>query len=398
MMKTSAALPCRLVGAACLVLTTFLLAGRAMANVGPPSWGGQLVAEPTGLENVLITRETLAIDLRPLAQGEPAHVEAVYQLDNHGSQRKLDLVFASGSALVTDFQVWLADQSVPSTPAEPGSLPESWQPPKQTPGIQDDRGINYLAYGKRQVTPLGFSVVLAPGPQALKVRYRAEAAKHHYGRPTVYWQFAYVLAPVRMGWLRRPGRHYSPARKLARRMYPRPAARRRRPPCKFLGTACRCHCLDGPGARKQGLSGAGLWKSGCPGPGGCGRSDPVLVGRLVKGPSSAGAWPRALVLAGAWGVTIFAAGFFAVEGPSLALPAFQENTYGYGAAFAMLGVILLSILALPVGFGICLITADIVARRAASKTGRAQQPRGSSEEGPIGEATGRDDDPVSGRR
>ena len=39
------------------------------ANIGPGSWGGQLVVEPTGLETVEILHETLAIDLRPLAGG-----------------------------------------------------------------------------------------------------------------------------------------------------------------------------------------------------------------------------------------------------------------------------------------------------------------------------------------
>jgi len=169
----------------------------ARANVGPPSSGGQVVAEPVGIKDVEITRESLTIDLRPLATNGLAQVEAVYQLHNHGAEKKLDLLFASGSAVVADFQVWLGDQPVASAPAKGKSLPASWRAPRETPGIRDAQGLDYLEFDSRGVTPVAFAIAIPSGPNVLTVRYAAEAATHFFGEPMVYRQFAYVLAPAR---------------------------------------------------------------------------------------------------------------------------------------------------------------------------------------------------------
>ena len=175
-----------------------LFSWPVLANVGPPWRSGQIVAEPTGLKDVAITGETLSIDLRPLESGKPALVEAIYRLDNRGPQRQLELVFASGSRLVTDFQVWLGDQAVESKPAGQLDLPKSWKPPRQTPGIHDANGIDFLL-GRWQnyATPLAFTIVLPPGPHVLKVRYQAKVTSYQTNSPALYWQFAYILAPAR---------------------------------------------------------------------------------------------------------------------------------------------------------------------------------------------------------
>src|SRR6516162_764034 len=96
------------------VALALLLPAMARANMGPPMSGGQIVAEPVGIKDVAITRETLVIDLQPLAKDGLTHVEAIYHLDNHGEEKKLDLLFASGSRGTTNFHVWLDDQSVSS--------------------------------------------------------------------------------------------------------------------------------------------------------------------------------------------------------------------------------------------------------------------------------------------
>ena len=95
-----------------LVLLHFIILGESRANVGPPASGGQIVAEPIGIKDIAIAHETLTIDLRPLGTNGRARVEAVYQLQNRGAEKKLDLLFASGSADVSDFYVWLDDQPV----------------------------------------------------------------------------------------------------------------------------------------------------------------------------------------------------------------------------------------------------------------------------------------------
>lgn len=196
--------------AAVVIAVTVIAAGAARANVGPPAYGGQLVREPTGLEHVTITRETLTVDLRPLADAGPSdalpavRVEAVYRLDNAGPERALDLRFAAGSD-ARQFEVRLDDQVVPSGPAADGEKgPPSWGPPATTPGI-DGGTLDYLHYGRTPTTLRAFRVTLPPGRHTLAARYDAEVARHHTGRPTVSWQLAYVLrrpapGPGSAGW------------------------------------------------------------------------------------------------------------------------------------------------------------------------------------------------------
>ena len=114
---------------------------------------------------------------------------------DHSSWRAI--VQHPGAAGVYEFQVWIDDLAVASAPAEGTEIPASWQAPKYTPGIQGGQDVDYLSYSRTGVTPLAFTVVIPPGPRTLKVRYSAEAATHLNGRPTVYRQFAYVLAPAR---------------------------------------------------------------------------------------------------------------------------------------------------------------------------------------------------------
>ena len=44
------------------------------ANAGPSSTSARVVAEPVGITDVRIARETLLIDLRPLVTGDAARV------------------------------------------------------------------------------------------------------------------------------------------------------------------------------------------------------------------------------------------------------------------------------------------------------------------------------------
>jgi hypothetical protein len=172
--------------------------GSAGANVGPPSWGGQVAGEPLGIRDIRIDRETLVIDLRPVATSEPARVEATYYLHNAGPSQALELLFASGSDSVEGFEVAFNGQSVPVSPADPRELPPSWKPPRETPGL-DDRKLEYSP-GVRShgpISPVQFALTIPPGEHTLRVRYRAEMGTNYLGFPTVYRQFAYVLAPAR---------------------------------------------------------------------------------------------------------------------------------------------------------------------------------------------------------
>lgn len=82
--------------AACwAVFLGLLLPSMASANIGPRWWGDRS-AEPLGLKGVDIIRETLTIDLRPLADVQPVKVDAFYHLNNPGTAKKIDLLFITG--------------------------------------------------------------------------------------------------------------------------------------------------------------------------------------------------------------------------------------------------------------------------------------------------------------
>jgi hypothetical protein len=183
-----------------VALVGFSLPASARADIGPRWWGDR-PAEPQGLKWVDITHQDLTIDLRPLAAVQPAHVEAVYHLRNRGAPRKLDLVFVSGVAGVTDFQVRLGDRLLESRSVPPmnkHSLPKSWQPPLPNLGIDGEAYFMGNHYGRPEVELLEFSVELPPGASTLSARYRARAWGSAEPRlATVTWQFPYVLAPAR---------------------------------------------------------------------------------------------------------------------------------------------------------------------------------------------------------
>jgi hypothetical protein len=244
-----------------LALALLLAPVTAWANLARPSSGGQVVAEPVGIKDVEITRESLTIDLRPLALNGLAQVEAIYYLHNRGAEKTLDLLFASGSAGVADFRVWLGEKSVASKPAAGAPLPPSWRAPKETPGIHDEIGLEYLpglgeeraAPGSSPITPVELTVVIPSGRHTLKVRYAAEAATHRE-HPTVYRQIRLCAGPgAGMGPFRGPGCHRTPARGLARGLYTPANPRRRHPQGNFRRSTRRRAGADRASTRGVGL-------------------------------------------------------------------------------------------------------------------------------------------------
>jgi hypothetical protein len=327
----------------------------ARANVGPPSSGGQLVAEPAGLRDVHITRETLTIDLRPLADGQPGHVQAVYHLDNRGPERTLDLLFISGTP-ATAFDVRLNDQPVPSASAPDAPLPSNWQPPPTTPGIDNKRDLAYLQSDRLPAVPQAFALTIPSGSHTLTVRYDAEAARHQAGGPTVTWQFAYVLAPARQ-WASFGGLDVEIQLPAGWRMASTPSLLRsgnvvRSHFDKLPATALALTVRAAPGASYVPLLYGGWIVFGLAG----------LVGAVACAHS--GWWYgrrrmpaglRVAVMAVLWGVALLAAGAFAVFGRNLAIPAAQQNHDGYGQSVVLLVTMVLGALAVPVGFALGMI-------------------------------------------
>jgi hypothetical protein len=373
-----------------LVLTLLLFTAVAQANMGRESSAGQLVAEPVGIKDIAIVRETLAIDLRPLAANGFAMIEVVYQLHNHGPAKRLDLLFASGEWGITDFRVWLGDQPVHTTRAEGNTLPTTWQAPKETPGIHNERGLQYLEF---EGTPMAFTVVVSPGPQVLTVRYSARAAVHVDRSPTVYHQFAYVLAPAR-DWSDFGGLDVAIQLPESWRAACTPSLAREGDILKgrfeTLPADAIAVTVQAPEGRAfypmvyaseaffglAMLGGAFLcWRAG--------RSKGRSLARPAKAlPSTMKqrAWPNSLGVAALYDLAVVVAGMVALLTPFWVLPAGQE---GRNYETNPLGVIalpfFLSVLAVPSGFLIAQSTAVIVRYRAAAKARRESTPTASLE-------------------
>jgi hypothetical protein len=191
-------------------IASLVLVPAAWANISPRFWG-DATSEPWGLKDVAITQELLTIDLRPLADAHPVRVEVTYDLCNAGPSKHLDLLFVSGEVGVSDFEAHLGGQPLPTRPlpADEASrlwkkAPPSWRPPQEAPGIELEKTYYLLSTWATPPELVAFSLDLPPGPSTLHVRYKARACGAGE-RPTVTWQFPYVLAPARewgaFGWL-----------------------------------------------------------------------------------------------------------------------------------------------------------------------------------------------------
>lgn len=181
----------------CAALVAAVCASAASANMGPPWIGGPMFAEPDGMKGVRVLHETLVIDLRPVARGEFAQVEAIYRFRNDGPARQLELLFATGANEIAGFTVTLDGAPIPSAPRDVGELPTSWQPPKTTPGFNGHSMRYWPKLEGRDLKTLGFTLTVSPGEHTIGVNYRAPASKNMTSYPHASQQFAYVLAPAK---------------------------------------------------------------------------------------------------------------------------------------------------------------------------------------------------------
>jgi hypothetical protein len=332
-----------------LLTACFLVPAAAPANVGPPWRGGDLTGDPVGIIDVDITRETLTLDMRPLAHGGLAEVEAIYRLHNRGATKTLDLVFASGSAKTANFRVWLGDAAIDSQPVQGMKMPASWEPPTHTPQFSDVHGWVDLGYHLHQATPIAFVVTIPPGPQELKVRYAAEAVQNLNGTPTLIHQFAYVLAPAR-SWSSFGGLDVTVHVPAGWNVAARPKLDRDGDTLRasfsevpddaltltLQAPASWLYRLLGCASLAVAVGGAAIcWRGG--------RNEAESSSRLER-------WTRSLGLAVLWGIAFSAAGAFATFGLDWTLPAGQASHYGYDQSLAMIGYVALSVLLVPIGF------------------------------------------------
>jgi hypothetical protein len=192
-------LRCGLGGKFALFLILVLaLPSRAWANAAPPWRAGSPVGELTGVKDVVIERERLEIDLRPLADGGQAMIYARYNLRNDGAARDIELVFVAGSPVGDESGVQVNGATVPYARAEMTEVPRAWRPPATTPSITGEGTVRGLEYKTtRNQDGLKFTASLEPGANQIQVHYRALPGAYSGREPTRYWQLAYILAPAR---------------------------------------------------------------------------------------------------------------------------------------------------------------------------------------------------------
>lgn len=347
----------------------------AQANVGPPSSGGQVVAEPVGIEEIEIRREVLQIDLRPFAENEPANVLAEYQLENHGAEKSLSLLFASGSAEVSQLTVFLDEKPIPSRPAPQTPLPESWLPPKETPGLHGNPPIPYLEYGSQPAIPYEMTVVIPEGSHKIRVQYRAEGSVHRTGRPTLYHQFAYILAPAR-AWsgfggmdvtIQIPRNWIVSCNLPLQRTGDILSGNFSELPADAIALTTQAAVSDTYDLANEGLYWLYLLTAFL-GPAFCWKKGRELGRELAKTPDEtqqSRIWPTSLMAGMLAGLTTLGTGLLAVFVPDLLLPANQITHYGYGQIFYVIGVVLLSSYVVMIGFGVTQLTARWFGKRTA---------------------------------
>ncbi len=170
------------------------------ANMAAPSQGGNVSAEPSGLENIFILRENLTIDFRPLGAMQSVMddknvlVEAVYEVENKGIDKALRLIFTVGTRKVEDFEISIDDKKIERTEVlEIADLPKNWQPPNETPW-QDGKKLMYNP--SRSLTKsVVFSLTIPSGKHTLKAKYKSEASVLFELGKMKAVQFAYILPP-----------------------------------------------------------------------------------------------------------------------------------------------------------------------------------------------------------
>lgn len=181
---------------------SLVLPVAASANMASPVQPGDVLGEPAGdLAGIAIEHEDLRIDLRPLAQGRPAVIDATYRIRNDGPGREVELVFVATSLTAGVASVKLDGQPldfqanyVPAGRNPDTEIGAPWPPPSTTPGVRGGRDLRYSATIRGQLL---FTPTIEPGQHEIAVHYAAGATAYSGDSPVRYWQLGYVLSPAR---------------------------------------------------------------------------------------------------------------------------------------------------------------------------------------------------------
>jgi hypothetical protein len=188
------------------LLVVLCLASAARANMGPEWYGVFGTTAQGGVKEIDIRRETLTLDLRPLVDREPVHVEATYEVYNPGPGRTLHLVFVAGSESVNDFEVRLGGKLLSSVVLSGDEVKWRWETMPANWKTEREAGLPAIGGGRAYapfhrpgvgLTLIAFQCHVPTGASTIQARYRARAVGTTEGYPTTTWQVLYILAPAR---------------------------------------------------------------------------------------------------------------------------------------------------------------------------------------------------------
>lgn len=182
---------------AALLCAPFLLDPAVLqANMASPVQPGAPMGAPFAeLADLVIEEENLRFDLRPLVVADPVPVSATYQINNTGEERRLNLIFVTGASMIREVAVALNERPLEGLLIDTAAVPEAWQPPTQTPAVDDGEPLPFEMWEDQQT--LHFWVDVPAGRSTIAVNYEAFAGSYADDAPTQYWQVGYVLAPAK---------------------------------------------------------------------------------------------------------------------------------------------------------------------------------------------------------
>ncbi len=332
-----------------IVLAALAMGGSiAHANMGQPWRDGEPAGEPGGIRAIAIARETLEIDLRPLARAAPIDVTATYQLVNRAAARRIELVFASGSQ-AGEFRITLDGRPITSEVKLDARLPDSWQAPTSTPNF----GGGIARYEVTPAPPVSFTLDVPAGAHVLRVAYVASPGADLGAKPVLHHQFAYVLAPART-WAAFGGLDVTVQLPAGWDAVVTPALARQGDtlrgsfaavPADSLALMARAPTGLHDGVRWLALAALAVVLIGG------GVATRALAGRAARrrerasqlGDGWVGAWAAV-----GWAIGVTAVGLFVIWGPGLAISG-QVNRRGLGDTVASAGVVLAGALVVVIG-------------------------------------------------
>ncbi len=353
-----------LIRLALALLLFSLIPTNLLANMASPARAGQLNVEPTGLEKIAITRETLTIDLRSLSQNQAALVEAIYQLNNSAAAQKIELVFVAAAQNVQHFQVWLDEQEIPSQAMERQNLPSSWQAPRHTPGFNSGQEILFAALPATLTKPLQFAITIPAGAHKIKVKYQSALSFNVSGEPIKYWQFAYVLAPAR-DWASFGGLDITVNLPLGYRHASSLPLQQNKEILRGSFSEIPADALTMtlqlmPPRAYQFADAFGFWIFVASLP--LGLLVCLWLGWKQTHKQSTG-WLSAFAGAAAGAIVIGLSGWFAIFGAEYFIPEKEIAHYGYGSFFQVVGLLLLAMFIFALSLAVFFLTAKIVRRK-----------------------------------